>query len=344
MSFETRSDGILRLTKVGLWFVIFLAVLALAAANTGNNGLFLVLAMMVGILAVSHVLAGRNVRGLEVALAARGEVFARRPTRFEAAVANRGWLPRWLLMLTLEAQDVEPPAKASRPWSTPLFVPYLERGRRLRAPIETTLSRRGRHRIRRAHVTSLFPLGLYRRGRRFPVDLEVLVYPEILPRAPHPPEQLGKAGERPRRRAGWGHDLLGLREYRHGDDPRDIHWKQTARTGTLISRQREAEENRRLLIVLDNASGKLDRQDARRFERLVSEAATAALDYLERGFEVALQTREGSLPFAAGPRQRRAILESLALVELRDQPAAPLLPAAGTAHLHLALAGEPAVA
>ncbi len=344
MSRESESDGVLRLTKVGLWFLVFVAVVALAAANTGNNGLFLVLAMMMGVFVVSHLLAGANVRGLEVALAARGETFANQPAHLEAEVSNRGWMPRWLLVLTLEPQDVEPPAQPPRTRATPLFLPYVERGRRLRGPIEMMLRRRGRRRVRRAHVTSLFPLGFFRRGRRFPVDLELLVYPEIFPPSTAAPEQHGQAGERPRLRSGWGHELLGLREYRHGDDPRNIHWKQTARTGTLIFQERESEHNRRLLIVFDNAAGELDGQGSRRFERLVSEAATAALDYLERGFEVALLTRGDTLPFAAGPRQRRAILETLALIEPRDKPAAPLLPPAGTAYLHLAMEPEPAAA
>jgi uncharacterized protein (DUF58 family) len=61
-----------------------------------------------------------------------------------------------------------------------------------------------------------------------------------------------------------------------------------------------------------------------RFERLVSEAATAALDYLDMGYEVALVTREDHLPFATGLRQRRRILEILALVEPVEENPAPL--------------------
>ena len=57
---------------------------------------------------------------------------------------------------------------------------------------------------------------------------------------------------------------------------------------------------------------------------LVSEAATAGLDYLERGFEVELVTRDVILPFAAGARQRFALLEALALVEPRPRVPEPL--------------------
>ncbi len=53
----------------------------------------------------------------------------------------------------------------------------------------------------------------------------------------------------------------------------------------------------------------------------MSEAATAAVDHLARGYEVELVTRDQALPFAGGARQRLAVLEALALVEPR--PPAP---------------------
>lgn len=341
---RTKSDGFLRLTKVGLWFLIFVAVVGAAAANTGNNGLFLVLAVMVGVFVASHVLAGRNVRSLDVALSSRGEVFANRPARLGIEIENRGWSPRWFLFLTIDRDDVAPASDPPRRRSTPFLAPYLERGRRERGETELMLRRRGRRRIRYVHVTSLFPLGFFRKGRRFAVDLDLLVYPEIFSPSGRAPEQSGRIGDRASRRSGWGHELLSLRQYRYGDDPRSIHWKQSARTGELIYQEREIEESRRLQIVFDNAVGRLRPEGLRRFECLVSEAATTALDYLGRGFEVALTTRDATLPFAAGQGQRRAILETLALIEPRDWVAEPLASPGGAAALRLAMEPEGKVA
>lgn len=343
---KTRSDGFLRLTRVGLWFLIFLVVVAVAATNTGNNGLFLVSAAMVGIFFASHFLAGRNMRRLEVNLTTDGEVFVNQPAYLETSIRNLGWISRWMLVLTIDPEDIDPPSEPPRRRSTPFLLPYLESGQRVRGQIEMMLRRRGRRRIRRAHIASLFPLGLFRKGRRFEVDLELLVYPEIFSPSANPPEQSGHSGDQSMHRIGWGHELLGLRGYRPGDDPRGIHWKQSARTGGLIFQERETEENRRLLIVLDNAipdktffegaTDKLTALGAQRFERLVSEAATAALDYLEQDYEVSLLTREGLLPFATGGRQRREILEHLALIEARAEAGKPLAAPAGAPFLHLA--------
>jgi hypothetical protein len=48
------------------------------------------------------------------------------------------------------------------------------------------------------------------------------------------------------------------------------------------------------------------------------------VDHLSRGFEVELVTRGRALPFAAGPRQRLAILETLALIEAQPTVPEPL--------------------
>lgn len=333
---KSRGDG-LHITKVGLWFLVFLLVVAVGATNTGNNGLFLVLAVMCGALAVSDVAGRLNVRGLGIALSAPAEIFANSPSHLNVEVANRSrWLPRWLLVVTLDPADVvsgngTSPAVADsgnrHRRAKPFLIAHLPRGSESRGLIEIMIRRRGRWRLRWTHATSLFPLGFFRRGRRYRSEVEILVYPEIYSPSGSRPAQLGKAGNEPTRRRGWGHDVLGLRAFRHGDDPRSIHWKQSARTGDLIFKERETEENRRLLIVFDNAAGELrTTAESRRFERLVSEAATAALDHLDSGYEVSLLTRDRELPFASGRQQRRRLLEALALVEPCAEDSRPLAP------------------
>jgi uncharacterized protein (DUF58 family) len=307
-------EGI-RITKVGLWYILITLVVAIAATNTANNALYMVWSVMLAVLVVSGVTSRQNVRGLTVDLVPPREVFANRPFGMHFTLANRGrLLPRWFLLFSV--------VRTGRPW----LLPFLPRRGAGGGELEMSLGSRGRHRLRVVHVASLFPFGLFRKGARYPVDLELLVYPELFGAATAEIPDPGGAGNDPTRKPGWGHDLHGLRRFRQGDDPRAIHWKQTARTGHLIFMQREAEESRRLSIVFDNGAGRLRAPAAAgRFEHLVSEAATAAVDYLGKGYEVELVTRDGVLPFAGGPRQRVAILETLALLEARPRQPAPLV-------------------
>lgn len=326
MSSRPKSEG-LRITKVGVWFCVFAFIVLLAATNTGNNGLYLVLALMGGALVVAHLAGARNVRGMTLQLTASGEMFANRLTGLDLVVRNRSrWWPKWLVVLRLTARDFAPELERATVKTPPSLADFLPPRGVDERRLELMMKRRGRHRLRSLRVSSLFPLGLFHKSVRFPVDLELLVFPEIFSPTARRPGQLGKSGDEVSRKQGWGHDLLGLRLYRRGDDPRAIHWKQSARTGDLILKERQNEENRRLLILFDNAVGDVDERPRRqRFEGLVSEAATAALDYLSQGFEVSLVTRESTLGFATGPSHRFAILECLALVEPLAKDPTPLV-------------------
>lgn len=318
----------IRITRVGLWYVLLTLIIGLAATNTGNNALYLVLSLMLGLLVVSGFLSRTNVRGLGVSIEAPAEIHARRPFELSFTLTNQGWLvPRYLLLVTLGRSVA------------PRLIAELRRDAPSRGRFELLLTRRGRHRISSLHVASLFPLGLFQKGMRYPVDLDLLVFPELFPAATRIPERRVPGGEGRRRRAGWGHDLHALRPFRRGDDPRGIHWKQTARTGRMIYLEREAEEGRRLSIVLDNRSDELDQSTRDRFEHLVSEAATSAVDHLRRGFEVELVTRGRTVPFGGGEPQKLRLLEALALVEPTAE-ASELRAVAGSAELRLVLEPE----
>jgi uncharacterized protein (DUF58 family) len=315
-------EGI-RITRVGLWFVLLTVVVAVAATNTGNNALYLVLAAMLALLAVSGVTSRWNLRRLAVAVTPPLEAYARRPSTVAFSLRNRSRRrPRWLLLIALVPRG---PVR---------LVPHLPPGATARGTIDLIFPRRGRQRLDALHLSSLFPFGFFRKGVRYAVGTELLVYPELFAAGSIELEPAGLAGDQSAPRGGWGHELHSLRPFRQGDDPRAIHWKKSAQTGGLIFQEREAEENLRLSILFDNGVGRLGAEAEReRFERLVSEAATAASDHLERGFEVELVTRDCRLGFASGPRQRREVLETLALIEPVPRQRSPLLPGDAGARL-----------
>nr|MDP9122213.1 DUF58 domain-containing protein [Acidobacteriota bacterium] len=300
---RATPEGI-RITTVGLWYVLLTLLVAVAATNTGNNALYTVLALMFAVLVLSGVLSRENVRGLSIELEPPAEIFANRLFWIGFNLQSRSRVsPRWFLLFSLVREG------------QPMLVPYLPRRGRSRGQIETMLPVRGYHRFAHAHVSSLFPFGFFRKGVRYRTDLDVLVFPEIFAAATPLPDEQEHPGEDPSRQIGRGHGLHSLRTFRQGDDPRGIHWKQTARVGEPIYMEREAEQSRRLAVLFDNAVGELrSKEMRRRFERLVSEAATVATGHLSRGYEVELVTRDRVLAFAGGARQRLAILETLALV------------------------------
>ena len=100
---RTVPEGI-RITKVGLWYVLLTVITAIAATNTGNNALYMVLAAMFGTLVLSGLASRENVRGLAMELEPPEELFANRPFTLPFILRNESRiLPRWFL-LSADAQ------------------------------------------------------------------------------------------------------------------------------------------------------------------------------------------------------------------------------------------------
>jgi uncharacterized protein (DUF58 family) len=98
-------------------------------------------------------------------------------------------------------------------------------------------------------------LGLTERWARAPLTQTVRVYPALrageeqqifLARSRQIDLQLRRSQQR-----GLGRDFESLREYREGDDLRDICWTATARRGSPITRQYQTERSQPVWIVLD---------------------------------------------------------------------------------------------
>ena len=99
------------------------------------------------------------------------------------------------------------------------------------------------------------PLGLVESWAMAPLTQSVRVYP-----APHTSEEqqifLARSRQidlqlRQARQRGLGRDFESLREYRQGDDLRDICWTATARRGSPITRQYQSERSQPVWVVLD---------------------------------------------------------------------------------------------
>jgi len=187
-----------------------------------------------------------------------------------------------------------------------------------------TCSRRGRYRVGPLTATLADPLGLARVRLPFPERHELVVYPEVEDlRDRATARSTGGAGETTARQLfRTGEDFYTMREYEVGDDLRRIHWRSTARTGTLMIRQDEAARRASVTVVLDTRAEAFG-GSPEAFERAVSAAASIGSLYLRQGTTVRLATSESP------PRRvtTDALLEALAVVgRARALAAMPLTP------------------
>ena len=184
-------DWEIRITNFGLGYILMCLVVAIAATNTGNNGLYLVLAGMLAAMVVSGVLSRRNVRAVRCEIETVGEVVATRPAWLKLRFQNR--------MKSGTAQSLFFLHEAL---PGPLWIDPLAPGESREVVVEGKFPRRGVYRDVDAGLLSRFPLGLFRKYRRAELAREIVVYP--LPEAnavPEVPPEDAAADGRTRARA-----------------------------------------------------------------------------------------------------------------------------------------------
>ena len=309
-------DGaiLVRVTNLGLGFVLTTLVVAVGATNTGNNGLYILLSLLLGVLVVSGVVSRRNVEEIAVSLDGPAEVFAGEPAPFRVVLRNLGERPKSALLVKVSGK------------AAPILFPSLPPRGEAERGVDLVFPRRGRHRVESILLFSGYPIGLFRKGRLHPVNEERVVFPSPKAVAFPPPEATEAIddGIDPRRK-GRGAEVLKLREAVPGDDPRDIHWPQTARQGRPIVKERASELGREIVVHLDTARpATADAAWEAAFEEAAREATGLVLKFLARGERVGLLCGELFVPPAMGPLHRTTVLTALALAEAGSSSPLPL--------------------
>ncbi|HKJ92366.1 MAG TPA: DUF58 domain-containing protein [Longimicrobiales bacterium] len=229
-------------TRGGGFFTAGAFAIGLAAINTGDNLLYLLLGAMMGFIAVSGWLSEQVVRGIEVRALPPHAATAGTPTRIGYEVRNR---KRWMPSYALEV--IEPDGGRA-------YSPVVRAGHDGVVRAQRTFDRRGVYRLEAVTLATSFPFGLFIKTRDVDVRGEVVVWP----RRDRPVREPATGGRKARRHgqlageaAGSRGEFRGLREYRPGDDPRDVHWRSSARLGLPLVREYERDAGQTVWLCLD---------------------------------------------------------------------------------------------
>lgn len=290
-------------TREGWWSLVAALSLGVAAVNTGNNLFYLLLSILLGLIIVSGVLSEQSVRGLRLRVEAVDDLHAGRPALLGATVTNtKRWAASYSITLEVQADGVE---------DRSLHVPVLGPGAEGVVTWEETPLARGRQRLPGLRLTTRFPFGLFVKALPACPGPEVVVFPALVALSAETCRAFAGDGHQTARRRGHGHDLYNLRTYVRGDDPRLIHWRSSAKAGSLIVRELEAPTQLDTRIVLVGAGVR----DGARLERGLSEAASLAVELLRAGAAVELAGPGVLVAAGTGRRQEREVLTALALYD-----------------------------
>ncbi len=338
-------------TAVGIIYVVSVLLIGVAALNTGNNLLYVIVATMLAAILVSGVASAIVLRDLELDVRLPEQVFAGRATLGRIVVRNRRrWLPSFSISVvplkrkpskqwqwvptTFGFPPGQPPARqwvrlpdrqlrrvagdAQAPpgiFTESAYFPYIPAGSELAAEVELCFPRRGRYQQNSFGLATRFPFAFLTKTRRVALAREILVYPSV----EHTDEFFDVlpliTGEFETFARGRGDDLYLIREYMPEDSARHVDWKATAKSGSLKVREFSREDERRLRLVFDNpAPGSVSEQA---YENAVTAAASLGWHFAEGNAE---------LSFAAqGCKAGAGIHEFLAYLATVDPLAAPSL-------------------
>ncbi len=195
------------------------------------------------------------------------------------------------------------------------LVAPMAPGASARATYRIPTERRGRYRIGPMSSAVGDPFGLTSERRMVADTAEVVVHPRVHDVMPLPEgggDDLDYDARSVRGMPEPGGEFHTLRDYEHGDDLRRVHWRSTARRGSLMIRQEEARRRAPVVVLLDTRSGRHNRAS---FETAVEAAASvvAALDREER--PVTLISTSGERLGSPGRRHLATVLDALAVIE-----------------------------
>lgn len=267
----------LSLTRLGLEYLAAMILIGLFAVNSGNNLLYLIFSLMLGLFVVSGWVSRGAIRDLELHSIEEGNIFAR---------VRGGIRVRFRDHAAWRVRALELHLEIERARSEPGFYPGAQK-RKQEDPAQVVVhirpDQRGWCRAKRLEIRTRYPFGFLEKAWRFPLDKELLVLPH--PRSIAMRKDL--KGEAVRAIPAPGiSSPEGARPFRIGDAPSRVHWKRTAQRGTPWVRTFEGEQPTGLRLHLDLRAWKPGPEFERELELLSGAILQARLQKLEVFLEV----------------------------------------------------------
>lgn len=305
-----------------LAFMVAMSAASLAAPY--NNLFFLLLCYLGALLTLTAAWSTRQLRGVHGTIESPPPFAAGSPIELPARVAVVG-RPRFALRLVLELMD-----------GTRLGGDVAYESGDVRGEVHVVGLPRGVHLVRSAHIESAFPAGLFRTRRQVEAPERLVVYPEPARRTPGAQGTAaieGLAGDVVTDTGAT--EAVGLRPYRDGDDPRQVHWRASARRDALVVREWEGRTGSGAEVLLDR------RAAADTFEHALRVLAALVLTCQEQERPVRFHTQGLSCSYGGDGPSYDALLTELAAIDALplDGPAPPAC-SPGVLRLPAALEGS----
>lgn len=238
-----RADtgpGVIKITKAG-WFYIFLTIfLGVAGVNTGNNLIYLIVAAFLSFMAISGLFGKRNLSKIDVRIEPPEEIYAKTSVPVRVVLRNeRRLLPAFLIRVHVSGSET--------------LFPFVEVRNSAVRFLTLSFRERGRSHIGNIYISSVFPFNFFIRYKRIPGVFDAVVFP-VAKKCEYPglfERDRKSTGEQTANRTGHEAEIISLRDYIKGDPLKYIHWKASAKTGKLKTKEMSSSSHRPVIIDFD---------------------------------------------------------------------------------------------
>ncbi|MCU0570277.1 MAG: DUF58 domain-containing protein [Oculatellaceae cyanobacterium Prado106] len=299
------------------WLMGGLAIFFFAAAtNTMAGWLYVISGVMLALLILGAVLAGRSLKSLQMVRSPISPVSVGDALTLNLAIDNPSPLAKSLIQI----QDEWPGGLTSSIPHVIDLIPPRSLYRWMEQPIA---QRRGIYRWDTVQLRTAAPLGLFWCKRSYPVPGRAIVYPTVLPLSQCPLiDQMGEDQNALATREQFQNASEGLtrslRPYRWGDSTRLIHWRTSARYGELRVRELENyTSGQEIIIGLDSAAA----WPTEAFEQAVIAAASLYFYALQHQIRPQLWTAATGMI-----EDDQQVLEALAATQFSETPLSTAMP------------------
>jgi uncharacterized protein (DUF58 family) len=318
-SLSLNSDYSIHVPNAGLIFFAIVLLVTILSLSSGNNLLYLLLAVLLATMSVSWVTSRLNLQRVTVSVRFPNHIFAGEPAPFDVTVANRKKLsPAFSLAVAMLEQDSASPSSGAAPSARMIelaYLPIVPAKTEARSRIERSFAKRGVYPINGFIIRTRFPFGFIEQRRQIETNGEIVVYPQ-----PAPWDDLRHLlpllrGRIESRVKGSGSDLYAIRQYLSSDHHHHIDWKATAKTTRLMVREYTRDDDWRAIIVFDPRVEKESAsapEFAEKFERAVTLAASLIAHFIREGAEVRLLAGSQDSGFGLGRAHSYKMFHGLA--------------------------------
>lgn len=266
--------------REGLGYLGIMLTLAVGALLGQQNMPLLVFGLMAGPFILNGWIVYGMLKGISVCrdlphAAATGELIAVRITASNSK--------RWLASHLIEVMDqIRGPEHSNLILEREASVTFLRipAGEQREGRYQIRIQQRGRYQFGPARVSSRYPLGIGERGQLLSDVEQLIIRPRIGRLRPkwkrHQREQAESQRTSNSRPGLFEDEFHRIREYRHDDNPRSIHWRSTARKGELMVREFHQDRRADVFALLDLPE--LDNWAEDDTERSISLAATLCVE------------------------------------------------------------------